>query len=103
MRKNTKPLIYYGEDIRNIVSLGADETLPLISYYGTGRLWGLKKVTLNKKQHETSRLSAYIDCLDPLSSYKSFESWYEYICKAEFETVMVALEKKEHDNIKLSL
>ena len=96
--KNTKPLIYYGEDIRNIVSLGADETLPLISYYGTGRLWGLKKVTLNKKQHETSRLSAYIDCLDPLSSYKSFESWYEYICKAEFEIKMEAFEK-ERDNL----
>ena len=73
--KDTKPLINYGESIRNLVSHGITETLPLISYYGTGRLWGLKKVTLNKKQHETSRLSGYIDCLDPLSSYKAFESW----------------------------
>lgn len=90
----TKPLTQYGENIRNLVSHGTDETLPLISYYGTGRLWGLKKVTLNKKQHETSRLSGYIDCLDPLSSYKSFESWYEYICKAEFEIRMEAIEKE---------
>ena len=94
----TKPLVLYGQDIRDMVSLGTNETLPLISYYGTGRLWGLKKVTLNKKQHETSRLGGYIDCLDPLSSYKAFESWYEYICKAEFEIRMEALEK-EHDNL----
>ncbi|MCT7563367.1 AAA family ATPase [Aliarcobacter butzleri] len=96
--KYTKSLMQYGEDIRNLVSHGISETLPLISYYGTGRLWGLKKVTLNKKQHETSRLSGYIDCLDPLSSYKSFESWYEYICKAEFEIKMEAFEK-ERDNL----
>ena len=94
----TKPLINYGQDIRNKVVHGVDEILPLISYYGTGRLWGLKNRTLYKKQYETSRLSGYIDCLDPLSSYKSFESWYEYICKSEFEIRMEALEK-EHDNL----
>ena len=96
--KDTKPLIQYGQDIRKKVVQKVDEILPLISYYGTGRLWGLKKITLNKKQHETSRLSGYIDCLDPLSSYKSFESWYEYICKAEFEIKMEAFEK-ERDNL----
>ena len=96
--KFTKPLISYGQDIRNLVSHGVNETLPLISYYGTGRLWGLKKVTSNKKQHETSRLSGYIDSLDPLSSYKAFESWYEYICKSEFEIKMEAIEK-EHINL----
>jgi predicted ATP-binding protein involved in virulence len=92
--KDTKPLIHYGENIRNFVVHNENTILPLISYYGTGRLWGLKKVTLNKKQHETSRLSGYIDCLDPLSSYKAFESWYEYICKSEFEIKMEALEKE---------
>lgn len=91
--KFTKPLIKYGKDIRNRVSHGIEDILPLISYYGTGRLWGLKNRTLYKKQYETSRLSGYIDCLDPLSSYKAFESWYEYICKSEFEIKMEALEK----------
>jgi predicted ATP-binding protein involved in virulence len=92
--KDTKPLINYGEHIRNIVAHGEDQTLPLISYYGTGRLWGHKKVTFNKKKNETSRLSGYIDCLDPLSSYRAFESWYEYICKSEFELKMEAIEKE---------
>ncbi|MDN5105646.1 AAA family ATPase [Aliarcobacter butzleri] len=95
--KDTKPLIQYGQDIRNKVVHNVDEILPLISYYGTGRLWGLKKITLNKKQHETSRLSGYIDCLDPLSSYKSFESWYVDICLAELELKIEEIEKNNLD------
>lgn len=95
--KDTKSLIQYGQDIRNKVVHKVDEIIPLISYYGTGRLWGLKKITLNKKQHETSRLSGYIDCLDPLSSYKSFESWYVDICLAELELKIEEIEKNNLD------
>ncbi|MEA1954262.1 MAG: AAA family ATPase [Campylobacterota bacterium] len=91
--KDTNKLIAYGEKIRNLVTHGEDVMLPLISYYGTGRLWAQKRATKNKKKNETSRLSGYIDCLDSLSSYKSFKSWYEYICKSEFEIKMEALEK----------
>ena len=95
--EDTKSLIQYGQDIRNKVVHKVDEIIPLISYYGTGRLWGLKKITLNKKQHETSRLSGYIDCLDPLSSYKSFESWYVDICLAELELKIEEIEKNNLD------
>jgi predicted ATP-binding protein involved in virulence len=92
--KDTKLLVNYGEKIRNIVSHGENINLPLISYYGTGRLWAQKRATENKKKSETSRLSGYIDCLDSFSSYKAFSSWYEYICKSEFEIKMEALEKE---------
>ena len=95
--KDTKPLIQYGQDIRKKVVQKVDEIIPIIFYYGTGRLWGLKKITLNKKQHETSRLSGYIDCLDPLSSYKSFESWYVDICLAELELKIEEIEKNNLD------
>ena len=92
--KDTKPLINYGTELRTLVSLGTRTDLPLISYYGTGRLWAQKRATKNKKKSETSRLSGYIDCLDAFSSYKAFTSWYEYICKSEFEMNMEAYEYK---------
>jgi len=108
--KDTKELIEYGEKIRNIVAHGEEINLPLISYYGTGRLWGQKRATKNKKRSETSRLSGYIDCLDAFSSYKAFKSWYEYICKSELEMKIEALEKaykvlpkNEFTNIRVSL
>jgi len=92
--KDTKQLIAYGEEISKLVSHGEMTNLPLISYYGTGRLWAQKRTTFDKKNKETSRLSGYIDCLDSYSSYKSFKSWYEYICKSELEMKIEALEKQ---------
>ncbi len=93
--KDAKELVEYGEKIRNLVAHGESTSLPLISYYGTGRLWAQKRATKNKKKSETSRLSGYIDCLDAFSSYKAFTSWYEYICKSEFENYMEAYENKD--------
>ncbi len=92
--KDTKPLINYGTEIRDHVTKNQDITLPLVSYYGTGRLWAQKRATENKKKSETSRLSGYIDCLDAFSSYKSFKYWYEYICKSELELKIEAIEKE---------
>jgi len=92
--KDTKPLINYGSEIRGYVTQSQDITLPLISYYGTGRLWVQKRTSVPKKKSETSRLSGYMDCLDAFSSYKSFKVWYEYICKSELELKIEALEKE---------
>ena len=92
--KDTKPLITYGTEIRDHVTKDKDTTLPLVSYYGTGRLWAQKRTSIPKKKSETSRLSAYMDCLDAFSSYKAFTTWYEYICKSELELKIEALEKE---------
>lgn len=92
--KDTKPLVNYGGNIRDFVTQKENITLPLISYYGTGRLWAKKSSTISKKKSETSRLSGYIDCLDSISSYKAFKSWYEYICKSELEMKIEALEEQ---------
>ncbi|MFZ4108789.1 MAG: AAA family ATPase [Candidatus Planktophila sp.] len=50
-------------------------TLPLISYYGTGRLFSQIKASSRKKPGR-SRLDGYEDCLNPNSSYKAFLAWY---------------------------
>jgi predicted ATP-binding protein involved in virulence len=49
--------------------------LPLVSYYGTGRLFSQIKAS-NSKQSGRSRLDGYEDCLNPNSSYKAFLAWY---------------------------
>lgn len=90
--KDTKPLIEYGKSFINSVFDENKSIFPVISYYGTGRLWATKKLTKNKKKYSTSRLSGYIDALDPQSSYKAFAEWFEYVCKSEFETIMEAHE-----------
>jgi predicted ATP-binding protein involved in virulence len=52
---------------------------PLISYYGTGRLWSTTKLTAGKKTRENApnaRHRGYTDCLSSTSHYKYFIDWF---------------------------
>lgn len=54
--------------------------LPLLAFYGTGRLWSEHKLTYNKKLQAISpnhRFSGYVDSLSSSSSFKGMVSWYE--------------------------
>lgn len=52
--------------------------LPIISYYGTGRLWAQKKEKRSGEQLvQFSRLSGYIDCLAAESNEKLMLKWFE--------------------------
>ncbi len=76
--KDAKQLIDYGKRMQAAVRTpGSEVVLPLIAYYGTGRLWQQKKLT-ESKLPRTSRTIGYADCLDPASSYKSFSAWFRY-------------------------
>jgi len=53
---------------------------PLLSYYGTGRLWNQKKLTSGKMYSSgyLERAAGYLDCLEPASSFKLFVNWFNY-------------------------
>lgn len=53
--------------------------LPVVAYYGTGRLYDEHRLTEGKRwlaEASPIRVSAYLDCLSPSSSYKSFSTWF---------------------------
>ncbi len=90
--KEAKELIEYGKRQQEAVrTLGGDVVLPLLAYYGTGRLWQQKKLTVGKLQR-TSRTIGYADCLDPASSYKSFVEWFRYWSTNAFKDRIIANE-----------
>jgi predicted ATP-binding protein involved in virulence len=70
-------------------------TLPLLSYYGTGRLWKEKRLTERKNpaQKTNSRLSGYLDCLDPESTYSAFAQWLRIETIADYERKMQIIEQ----------
>lgn len=77
--KDAKKLVDYGKWMQESVRTPGNEALlPLIAYYGTGRLWQQKKLMAGKKIARSSRTIGYADCLDPASSYKSFVEWFRY-------------------------
>jgi predicted ATP-binding protein involved in virulence len=76
--KDAKVLTDYGKNLQEAVrTTGNSVVLPLLAYYGTGRLWQQKKLTEGKLPR-SSRTIGYTDCLDPASSYKSFVAWFRY-------------------------
>ena len=54
--------------------------LPLVAFYGTGRLWSEHRLTEGKRQRDmmgSERMSGYTDCLSSSSSFKDVVNWYE--------------------------
>lgn len=84
-------------DIRDPES--ADITLPVLGYYGTGRLWAQKKLTEQRKGEKDDtentdfyiRTFAYRNCMDPASSYKHFREWFKWAWQSHAN--MLAREK----------
>jgi predicted ATP-binding protein involved in virulence len=65
--------------------LASQVELPVFGYYGTGRLWSQKKLTEAAKGKDDTteadffiRTFAYLNCLDPASSYKHFKEWFTW-------------------------
>ena len=78
----------YGEarDIKNITSDiqkkirggNVEVLLPVISYYGTGRLWSQKKdKRIANEKEMNSRFGGYVDCLSALSNEKLMIKWFK--------------------------
>ncbi|MFD2717017.1 AAA family ATPase, partial [Tistrella mobilis] len=55
--------------------------LPLIAYYGTGRLWSEQRQTEYRRSSATNvgeRVAGYADCLTSSSSFKGISAWFEH-------------------------
>lgn len=79
-------------------------SLPVFGYYGTGRLYDEKRLTKGKKPTSHSdavsegiRTFAYLDCLDPASSYKRFEAWFVSVFLQWRESQIRSLERNERN------
>jgi len=91
--KDAKELVSYGKRMQEAARTpSSGVVLPLVAYYGTGRLWQQKKLTDSKNIQRTSRTVGYTDCLDPASSYKSFVQWFRYWSLNAKEAQLKALE-----------
>lgn len=82
--KEAKSIMEYASSLQKMVSEGKPTVLPLISYYGTGRLWVQKKERSEYKIR-TDRLGGYSFCLDPASSEKHFTRWMEKMTYIELQ------------------
>lgn len=82
-----KEIITYATEIQEKVKSGNKEViLPVIAYYGTGRLWMQKREkNVKNTQENFSRLKGYIDCLDSASNEKMMLRWFEKMTYLELQ------------------
>jgi predicted ATP-binding protein involved in virulence len=73
--KKAKYFVKLGADDRQAVAQGQDIDLPLLVYYGAGRLWEIHRDI--KIEKPGSRLDAYRYCLETTSDRKAFEAWFK--------------------------
>ena len=59
------------------VRAGESATLPVLSYYGTGRLWLQKRQKSVEPLRPGSRFLGYLDCLDAASDEKRLLEWFK--------------------------
>lgn len=78
---NAKKLISLAEESATNVRAGRSIVLPLISYYGTERLWlipkDMQKLKPNRKQEELSRLEGFNNSLDKRCNPIAFLRWMQ--------------------------
>lgn len=75
-RQNAQDLQRHAERLQQEVRHGKPTPLPVLGYYGTGRLWVFKR---DKRGTESNgghnRFGGYDDCLDPASDHKGLVRW----------------------------
>lgn len=77
--REAKDVMDYAAHLQKQVRAGdKNAILPLIAYYGTGRLYMQKKQKRNTSQDTLfTRTSGYTDCLDSASNDKLMMRWFE--------------------------
>lgn len=73
-----KELISISETIQERLRKGDQSLiLPVIAYYGTGRLWDNHREKRGETLQKNSRTNGYIDCLDGTANIKLMMSWFK--------------------------
>ena len=73
--KDASELNEYGKRLQVAMREFRDEPLPIVAYYGTGRLWKAHKNMTRKAVLRESRSMGYEDCLSSASSFTQVQQW----------------------------
>lgn len=105
--KDAKQIVEYAAEYQKAISEGrTDIYLPMVAYYGTGRLWDYHRQKRTDVFKVSSRTNGYIDCLDGTANVKLMMDWFQIMTinkyqrqeenlesNPELDTVYLAMEK----------
>ena len=76
-RQDAAQIFKISKELNVQVTSGQSVCLPVISFYGTGRLWFQKRQRTVTTLKPDSRFMGYLDCLDPASDEKRLLQWFK--------------------------
>ena len=76
-RQDANWLRELAEQQHRAIQAGETSILPIVSYYGTGRLWRQLSKTKVRTLSPDSRFQGYLDCLNPASNEKLLVEWFK--------------------------
>lgn len=105
--KDAKEIVEYAAEYQKAISEGrTDIYLPMVAFYGTGRLWDYHRQKRTDVFKVSSRTNGYIDCLDGTANVKLMMDWFQIMTinkyqrqeenlesNPELDTVYLAMEK----------
>lgn len=98
--KDAKLLTNFGYELQKRVREGDEScALPLIAYYGTGRLWDYHRQKKYDVHISNSRLNGYLDCLDGTANIKLMLDWFKKMTIEKYQRQ----EEKLHPNVALDV
>ena len=68
-----------------------DLVLPLIAYYGTGRLWDYHREKQNDVFETDNRVNGYIDCVDGTANVKLMMNWFSKMTVRKYQNQELGL------------
>jgi predicted ATP-binding protein involved in virulence len=84
--KDARFITDYGEQLQQQLRTDTRVDLPVIAYYGTGRLWQLhKNIERKSVVLSESRTMGYEDCLSPSSNFIQLQQWMAKATKASIQ------------------
>ena len=96
--KGAAPITDFGKHLMQQVRNLEENPLPVIAYYGSGRLWNAHKNMERKSVLSESRTMGYEDCLSPASHFTQVQQW---MAKATYG-VMQQQHRPEYSGYNLS-
>ncbi|WP_044406085.1 AAA family ATPase [Thiomicrospira microaerophila] len=91
----------YAKSLAQSLTSNQEVSLPLLAYYGSGRLWNSHKNMKRKLVLTASRSMGYEDCFSAASSYKQVQEW---MIKATFAVIQEgAMGEDSGSNLKRQL
>jgi len=89
---NAKQMIELGIRFQEHLRNGDDKLiLPIIAYYGTGRLWDYHREKQSDVFESNNRMNGYVDCVDGTANIKLMMNWFSKMTVRKYQNQELGL------------